>query len=83
MLSKSQRVLRARLGGFSRASLYDGREVTAKARQTFLDRFDDEVDPDRQLPATERARRAEAARRAHFTRLALRSSKARARKGDA
>lgn len=83
MSSKSQRVLRGRLGGFTRASLYDGLAVTAKARQTFLDRFERDVDPDHQLPAAERARRAEAARKAHFTRLAMKSAKARSRPAQA
>ncbi len=77
MLSQSQRILRARLAAYTRSSLYDGKVVTAKARQTFLDRFDQQVDPDKQLPAAERARRAEAARKAHFTGLALKSSRKR------
>jgi hypothetical protein len=79
VLSKPQRQLRARLAAFTRASLYDGKAVTAKARQTFLDQFEQQVDPDRQLPIAERARRAEAARKAHMTRLALKSSKTRSR----
>jgi hypothetical protein len=52
---------------------------TAPARAAFLNRFEREVDPGHVLSPTERARRAEAARRAHFTRLALTSSRARAR----
>jgi hypothetical protein len=40
-------------------------------------RFEDEVDPDHRLSDTERLRRAEQARKAHFARLALRSSRAR------
>ncbi len=79
MLSKSQRQLRARLGAYTRASQYDGKAVTAKARQTFLDQFEQQVDPDKQLPPAERARRAQAARKAHFTRLAMKSAKARSR----
>lgn len=80
MLSRSQRKLRARLAAYTRSSQYDGRAVTAKARQTFLDQFEHQVDPDNQLPKAERARRAEAARKAHFTRLALRSARTRAKK---
>jgi hypothetical protein len=79
VLSESQRKLRARLAGLTRSSLYDGKTVTAKARQTFLDQFEERVDPDKQLPTAERARRAEAARKAHFTRLAMKSAKARSR----
>jgi len=57
------------------------REYTAKARATFLQRFLDEQPVD--LPPEERQRRAEAARKLHFTRLALASAKARqkSRKG--
>jgi hypothetical protein len=57
--------------------MHDPREYTAKARATFLRRFEDEVDPDRELPEPERLRRAEAARKAYFTKLALKSAQAR------
>jgi hypothetical protein len=40
-------------------------------------RFLDEVDPNRELPETERARRFECAKRAYYQRLALASAKAR------
>jgi hypothetical protein len=40
-------------------------------------RFLDEVDPNRELPETERARRVECAKRAYYQRLALASAKAR------
>ncbi len=43
-----------------------------------MDRFEREVDPDGVLPAQERAKRAESARKAYFAKLALRSSQARA-----
>jgi hypothetical protein len=79
MLSKKQRQLRGRLGAYTRASQYDGKAVTAKARQAFLDQFEQQVDPDHLLPVAERARRAEAARKAHFTRLAMKSARARSR----
>jgi hypothetical protein len=42
-----------------------------------LERFEDQVDPERTLPVAERERRAIAARRAHFARLAYASAKAR------
>ena len=74
----------ARIAALSRAALYDGRELTANARAKFRDSFLDLVDPDRQLPEAERQRRAEAARKAHYARLALKSAqKRRARKGGA
>lgn len=46
-------------------------ERTAKARRGFNRKFEDEVDPDRVLPAAERAIRADHARKAHMKRLAL------------
>ena len=42
---------------------------TRPARQAFLCRFENEVDPDRKLPPDERARRANHALRAHMLRL--------------
>lgn len=54
---------------------------TAPARQAFLDRFENEVDPERKLPPQERARRAEHARKAYFQRLALKSAQARRKRG--
>ncbi len=70
--------MRARLGGL--ATSLRGHVNTAPARSAFLARFDDEVDPDRVLSPTERARRSEAARRAYMTRLALKSSLARSKR---
>ena len=79
-LTPEQRVLRARIAAYALHARRDPRETTAPARAAFLDRFEREVDPDRRLPAADRVRRATAARRAYFTALALRSSKARARR---
>jgi hypothetical protein len=76
-LTPEQRSLRSRLAAHSLHSQRDSRELTAKARAKFLGRFLDEVDPDRELPEAERLRRAEHARKAYFTRLALASAKAR------
>jgi hypothetical protein len=50
---------------------------TAPARDAFLARFEDQVDPGRELTPGERAKRATSARKAHFIRLALRSAQAR------
>jgi hypothetical protein len=71
-LTAAQRVLRARAGGLSTAAR--GHVNTAPARDAFLAKFLAQVDPDGTLGPVERARRCEAARRLHFTRLALRSS---------
>lgn len=72
---------RGRLGGFARSAMYDGREMTAKARQAAGDRFLEQVDPTGELrrkdPA-EAARRAEAARKLFYTRIAYQSAATRA-----
>lgn len=76
-LNPSERVLRARLAAYTLHAKYDPRETTAAARAAFLDRFARQVDPEGTLPQHERTRRAEAARKAYFTRLALKSAQAR------
>jgi hypothetical protein len=78
-LTPSERSLRSRLGGLTAASRLDTREYTAAARAAFLSKFEAEVDPEGKLPPAERARRATAARKAHFTRMALLSVRARRR----
>jgi len=79
-MSPEDRVLHARLAAHTLHSRYDSRELTAPARKAFLDRFEVEVDPDGVLPEEERKRRAAHLRTAYFTRLALKSARAR-RKG--
>jgi hypothetical protein len=80
-LTPEQRVLRSRLAAYQLHATHDPKETTKKAREAFAARFEREVDPDGVLSPEERARRADAARRAYFTRLALRSSRARRRAG--
>jgi len=46
-----------------------------------MSRFEDEVDPDRTLSPAERSRRAEHAKKAYFTRLAMKSAKVRSARG--
>lgn len=78
-----QRALAARIAAHSKwATTPDYSAATAPARAAFLNRFEREVDPEGVLPATERARRAEHAKKAYFSRLALKSAQAR-RKGGA
>jgi hypothetical protein len=76
-LSPAERSLRARLAAHTMHARHDARETTTAARAAFLARFEAEVDPDGLLSPEERRRRAEQARRAYFTRLALASAKAR------
>lgn len=76
-----QRALRSRLAAYRLHATHDPKETTKKAREAFAARFEREADPEGVLSPEERARRAEAARRAYFTGLALRSSRARRRAG--
>ena len=69
-----------RIGGLVTHSRHDSRAHTEPARQAFLKRFEEQVDPEGVLPAEERQRRAERARRAHMARLAVASAEARKRK---
>lgn len=74
----TKHVLAGRIGGYTKwANCEDPTAATAPGRKAFLDRFEQEVDPERKLTSAERARRATAARKAHFTRLALKSVQAR------
>lgn len=78
-LTPADRKLAARLAAHSLHAQVDSREHTEPARVAFMARFDDEVDPDRTLPQAERVRRADQAKKAYFTRLALKSAQARRR----
>ncbi len=76
-LTPSERVMRARMAAYTLHARRDPRETTKAARRAFNQRFLDEVDPERCLPERERLRRADAARRAYFTRLAYLSARTR------
>ncbi len=76
-LTPAQRSLRARIAAYTLHATHDPRVTTQAARDAFLARFEREVDPHRQLPAAERRRRADAAKKAYFSRLALKSATAR------
>jgi hypothetical protein len=56
---------------------------TSKARQAFDQKFYDEVDPDRVLPAKEREKRAKNARQAYFAGLALKAATAARKRREA
>jgi hypothetical protein len=75
----SERSQQARMAAHILHSKYDSRELTKAGRDKFMARFEDQVDPDRVLPKAERLRRAEHARKAYFTGLALKSARARRR----
>lgn len=79
----SDRSLAASIAAHEKWAHEDNRtQATAPARKAFMERFENEVDPDRKLPPAERAKRAENARSAYFSRLALKSRKARQVKRD-
>ena len=65
------------------ASCPDRAAATAAARQAFHDRWEKQVDPDGKLDPTERATRAEHARKAYFAGLALKSAQTRRAKAAA
>lgn len=72
------KTLAGRIGAYRKwANTSDRIGATAPAREAFMGRFEREVDPDGILPERERAQRAEAARRAYYTELALKSLVAR------
>lgn len=73
--------LHGKLAALSRWSREDAVAGTAAARKASLDRFERQVDPDGQLDPVERAKRAERARKAYFTGLALKSAQARRKNG--
>jgi len=79
-LTPSERTLRARMAAHMLHSRYDSKELTKPARAKFEQRFLDEVDPERTLTEAERNRRAQHARSAYFTKLAMKSAQARRRK---
>lgn len=82
--SPSERTLIARIAATERWSREPDRAAaTAKARQAFRDRFEKQVDPDGVLEPAERAQRAESARKAFYTRLALRSAQSRRKAAEA
>lgn len=55
---------------------HDRSARTRPAREAFLKRFENEVDPEGKLPADERRRRAEHAKRAYMLRLRMRAMSA-------
>lgn len=64
-------------GRWAQTSADQRHEATAAARRAALARFEAQVDPDGQLDPAERQARAQHARRAHMSRIALKSAQAR------
>lgn len=77
---KSAHSINGRIGAeISWSRTQDRSARTRPAREKFLQRFEREVDPDGKLPADERRRLAEHAKRAYMLRLASRAAAARRR----
>lgn len=82
-LTPEQRSLRGRMGAYRRWAGADpvaGTEAARAAGPGSDAYWERKVDPDGALPDAERTRRAVAAKRAHFAKLALASSRARSRR---
>ncbi|MFD4432892.1 hypothetical protein [Nocardia sp. NPDC058497] len=81
MSTPSERTLQARIAAHeSWARTPDRAARTAKARSAMESKFDRIVDPDGLLSPEERAYRSGQARKAHYTRLALKSAQSRRRR---
>ena len=77
-LTPSQRQTPSRDGSHkSWSNTVDPTARTAPGRAGLLRKFEDQVDPDRTLTPEERAKRAESARKAFYTRLSSLAVKAR------
>ena len=76
-MTPAERTMRARTAALTMHA--QGLTNTAPARAAFEARFLFEVDPDGILPERERFERAAQARRAYFTRLAMKSAAERRR----
>lgn len=79
-LTPTERSMRARLAAHTLHAR--GGTNTAPARAKFEERFLDEVDPHRVLPESIRFARAGHARKAYFTRLALKAASSRRAKRE-
>ena len=78
MLTPQERSIRARIGAHSLHSQHDTRVISAPGRKAAGDKLNArlllEIDPEDLLSEDERALRLEHARRAHFSKLALKGS---------
>lgn len=82
-LTPAERTLRAKIAAHTRWANADPearRQQGNRLRAAAERRFEDQVDPERVLSPADRAQRADAARKAHMSRMALASSKARRKK---
>ncbi|RAV11195.1 hypothetical protein DQP57_12020 [Mycobacterium colombiense] len=77
-MTPAERKLRAKIAGHaSWKNTTDRAARTAPARRAAAERFERQVDPEGKLAPSERAQRAESARKEHMARLALKSARVR------
>lgn len=75
-LTPKERALRASAAAHAAHAKHGSARMTTAARQVAnFDRFADQIDPERQLPADELAKRVEHARKAHMKGLSLIAAK--------
>lgn len=79
-MTPSERSLRGLLGAFNLHGTHDPKETSAPGRRAANERFLRLADPNNELAAEERERRAFYLRKAHLTRCALLSAQARRKK---
>lgn len=77
-LTPEQRSQRAKAAALSRWANEDPTRQSLVLQRGIRAKFEREVDPNNELTPQERARRADAARKAHMARIALKSSRVRA-----
>jgi len=78
-MTPEMRSVAARIGAYSRwATCEDRSAALAPARKAFNDKWMRLADPKGELSESERVRRGDALKRAHFQRMALASAKSRA-----
>ena len=70
-LDSKRAALLGRIGGATTAARYSGEEMTRAMRAGLAASWERKADPDGVLPPAERARRAEALRKAHYARMSL------------
>ncbi len=80
-MTPQQRSLRGRMGAYAQLAKYDPRVTTAKARQVFRESFAIAIrEAHPELPEDEVQRRGDAARRAWYAGISVKSAKERAKR---
>lgn len=82
--TSNERSLQGKLAAHTSWAQTENRSArTLPARQKFYESFERKVDPEGRMSPADRAKAAESARKAFYTQMALKSAKARRRRGSA